>query len=212
MTINLVARRTTVSGVTPRYTPKISFQKGLDSLNGALLSLIPFALPIILFKVTFNNLTFGEMLFDKVTNPELNKGRIGIGMLIVSVFCLLWISTMIFPKLSHFDKNLKSKTDQEINEMLKTNNDQKYSFAISLILFSFVLAIEYVVGNEIVLRLSKINEDWKSIEVVIVTQFYIQVLYNVLINGTFVKFVQANLIEPFYVLPFNILSVVNILF
>lgn len=209
--INMFARRTSVSGIPAEYSPKLSIRLGLDSLMGVFIVMMPFLLPILLFKNFFPYLNFGPSLIDKITDPSLNRGRLGGSLIALSICGIFFSSSMITPKITHVDKNLKGYTDHEISEMQNKLSSQQKAFAICIILFSTILSVEYITVSYIVSKIDKIYESLAPLQVTLIQVGSIQVLFNVIINGNMMKIFEATFMEPLFVLPFRLLTIVKLI-
>jgi hypothetical protein len=100
--------------------------------------------------------------------------------------------------------------NNEVAILKKNYREQSLVFALCMLIFSFLLGIEYVIANNIILDIMKIFPDTPSVIAGIVTPLYIQFV-NIGINQNFLKIVASLFDDEFYLIPFQILAVVNII-
>ena len=101
--INMVARRTTLDGLVPKFNPMIALRQGYESLVGVALSLIPFIPLMMIIKLGYNNLDLGLMLYDKLLDTQINYGRIGAAFFITGLLGLILALKLMIPKVDYFD-------------------------------------------------------------------------------------------------------------
>lgn len=207
--INLIARKTTLTGIPPVYTPGLSIRQGLDSLLGVFISVSPFIIPVLIFKYSFPDIKVGGLIFDNVDDPSFNRGRLGAALIILGCAAVFWIAPMLSPKISYVDKNLKAYDDQELQLMEKTNYDQQKTFILAFLIFALILSAEYVFTMKVVVRLESNYEGLNVLQSSIIKTSFLQVLFPLIINQSYVAYCETIFVEPFFVLPFRILNVVR---
>jgi hypothetical protein len=207
--INLIARKTSLTGISPVYTPGLSIRQGLDSLVGVLISVLPFVVPVVIFKYSFPDLKVGGLIIDSVSDPSFNRGRLGAALIILGCAAVFWVAPMLSPKISYVDKNLKAYDDQELQTMEKTNHDQQKTFILAFLIFAFILSTEYVFTMKVIVRLESNYESLNVLQASIIKATFLQVLFPIIINQSYVSYCETIFVEPFLVLPFRILNVVR---
>jgi hypothetical protein len=215
--INVIARATSpsISGYVPRFTPSVSVGQGLSSMIGWFLGMVPFIFPVLILKLTFNEINFGTLLFDKLTDQHVNIGRIGGSLLVFAIGGLIFTAKLMTPEISYFDKNrkfilkiVKLYSDEQLKEVRNKSQSQFSTYLIFVLLFAVMLAGEYVTVNYILMDINNIFDNLNSLFVTVIQIAGIQFI-NHIINGFFVTMCQDMLIEQLYILPFRILAIVN---
>jgi hypothetical protein len=213
--INLIARAKPVAGYIPKFTPSASIEQGLSSVLGWVLGMTPFYIPIIILKFLFSDINIGTLLYDTVSDTQVNIGRIGGSLLMLSISGLYFTAQVMTPDITYFDKNCKILFNYLVklysNEIIKTikskSKSQFSAFIVFLLLFSIMLAGEYVTVNYILMNINNIYDGLDPLLVTFLQIAGIQFI-NSVINGFFISMVDETLTE-FYVLPFRILNIVN---
>lgn len=103
---------------------------------------------------------------------------------------------------------MKLLENNEVATLKKNYRETSLVFALCMIIFSLLLGIEYVIANNIILDIIKIFPDTPDVIAGIVPIVYIQFV-NIGINQNFLKVVATLFDDEFYLIPFQILSVVR---
>jgi hypothetical protein len=190
--INFIARAKPVSGYIPKFTPSASIEQGLSSVLGWVLGMTPFYIPIIVLKLFFSDITIGTLLYDSLSDSQINIGRIGGSLLMLSISGLVFTAHVMTPDISYFDKNcnyiltlVKLYSNETIKTIKSKSNSQYSVFIIFLLLFSIMLAGEYVTVNYILMNINNIYDNLDSLLVTFLQIAGIQFV-NSAINGFFI--------------------------
>ena len=204
--INYFARKTHIhGGQLPKYQPRLSFFQTLSTIIGVVITLLFLVVPVIAAKYSFNNVSIGLLLYDYLSNgTNANRGRIGSALMIIALVGIVWITKFMTPQIDSNDKNInKVMTYEEIQAKIKKGNNQVKVFLFWMVAFSFICAIENLYCYYVLMKLNnyiKIN----SLLLSIIQMVAVQVVDQ--INAQLIAILMKSLYDPFYAMPFKIVS------